>query len=420
MTKLLLKNVVLDGKTRDVLIENGKFTKIAPRIMLTKPADEVIYGFGTLAVLPPFYNGHTHAAMALLRGYADDYDLFDWLSNYIWPLEAKLNEEDVYVGTRLACLEMIRSGTVLFNDMYWFQKGTIRAAAEMGMRADVGIMKLSAAAGLSSRTANDELMQGKVEIPPLVRVSMAPHAIYTVSRDQLAECADFAKRKNLPITTHLAETESEFNDCMKEHGMSPTAYLDSLGLLTDHTTLAHAVWMTDDDLRIIAKRRSVLVHNPVSNCKLASGVFRYADAKKAGCRVIIGTDGNSSNNNLSMLEEVKAAAMMAKVQSRDPKALNAEEAMKMVTVDAAKVFGIKAGIREGCDADCMLVDLENPVMIPNYHLASNLIYSADPSCIRTVICAGRVLMRDRHVPGEEEIMAQAKETVKSLLARVKK
>ncbi len=415
MSSVLLKNAVLEnGECTDILICGNRFASI--RKGIAENADTVIDCSGRFAVLPPFYNGHTHAAMALLRGYADDYDLFDWLSNYIWPLEEKLTEQDVYLGTKLACLEMIKSGTVAFNDMYWFQPGTIRAADEMGMRADVGIMVLSGG-NTEQRTANRELAEGKVPHSSLVRISMAPHAIYTVSEEKLRECADFARAKGMPIQTHLAETKKEFDDCMAAHGMTPTAYLDKLGLLTDHTTLAHSVWMTDEDLQIIAERGCFLVHNPVSNARLGSGTFRYAEAKAAGCRIILGTDGNASNNNLSMLEELKTATLMAKTRTGDPKTLPAKEAFRMATVEAAAAFGIDAGIEEGKIADCMLLDLDHVSMVPNYHLISNIVYSAEPEAVNTVICNGKILMRNRIVPGEKNIIADAKVLAANLLKR---
>ncbi len=418
MSSILLKNAVLEnGTCADVLIRGNRFAAVGAGI--TETAETVIDCAGRFAVLPPFYNGHTHAAMALLRGYADDYDLFDWLSNYIWPLEEKLTEQDVYLGTKLACLEMIKSGTVAFNDMYWFQPGTIRAADEMGMRADVGIMVLSSA-GLDQRTANDDLAANRIPHSDLIRVSMAPHAIYTVSEEKLRECAEQAKAKNLPIQTHLAETKKEFDDCMAEHGMTPTAYLDKVGLLTERTTLAHAVWMTDDDLKLIAERKCFLVHNPVSNARLGSGTFRYAEARAAGCRIILGTDGNASNNNLSMLEEMKAAALLAKTHTGDPKTLPAKEAFRMATTDTAAAFGIDAGIEAGKIADCMLIDLNHVSMVPNYHLISNLVYSADPGAVNTVICNGRILMRDRIVPGEDQIIAEARALAEDLQGRAER
>ncbi len=406
MSSILLKNAVLEnGSCSDILICGGKFAKIGTDI--GTDAETVIDCAGRFAVLPPFYNGHTHAAMAILRGYADDYDLFDWLSNYIWPLEEKMTEQDVYTGTKLACLEMIKSGTVAFNDMYWFQPGTIRAADEMGMRADVGIMVLSGA-NTEQRTANDDLAADRIPHSGLVRISMAPHAIYTVSESKLRECAELAKAKGLPIQIHLAETKKEFDDCMAEHGMTPTAYLDKLGLLTERTTLAHAVWMTDEDLKIAAERGCFLVHNPVSNAKLGSGTFRYAEAKDAGCRIILGTDGNASNNDLSMFGEMKAAALLAKTRTGDPKTLPAAEAFRMATTEAAAAFGIDAGIEEGKAADCMLIDLNHVSMVPNYRLISNLVYSASPEVVDTLICNGKILMRNRVVPGEEAILAEAK------------
>ncbi len=416
MSSILLKQVLLDGQNKDIFIENGIFTEISDSILLTKAPDQIIYGWGNLAILPPFYNGHTHAAMSLFRGYADDHELFDWLSNYVWPLEAKLTENDVYVGTKLAILEMIHSGTVFFNDMYWFQKGTIRAVDEMGVRANVGIMVLSQT-GSNARTANKNLREGKIPHSNRVCISMAPHAIYTVNEKELRECAAFARANGLPITIHLAETKKEFDDCIREHGMTPTAYLDKCGLVTENSSLAHAVWLTDDDFKIIADRNAILVHNPISNAKLCSGTFRYTEARNAGCRVIIGTDSSCSNNNLSMFEEVKFSALTAKASSGNPKTLPADEAFRMATTEAADAFGIKAGIKTGCAADFMLVKTNDIFLSPGHNLISDIVYAADRSCIDTVACNGKILMQNGHIPGEEEIIREAKSVTRDLLRR---
>ncbi len=407
MNSILVKDVLLDGKLTDVLTEGGKIVQAAPGIQPAAEPAETIYADGKLAILPPFYNGHTHAAMSLLRGYADDHDLFDWLQNYIWPLEGKMVQRDIYAGTRLACLEMIKTGTVFFNDMYWFQPESVRAAEEMGMRADIGHAAMLPMASADQIAANEDLLT--MAHSGRIRVSMAPHAIYTVAAEKYRAMAERAKQDNMPMTTHLAETESEFNDCLKNHGMTPTAYLESLGFLTPKTTLAHSVWMTEADYEIIARTGAVLVHNPVSNCKLASGTFNYAAAKAAGCRIILGTDGNASNNNLSMPEELKTATLLAKNKSGDPKTLPAREAFDLATVKAAEAFGVNAGIEAGKAADFMLVDVNHYTLTPGFNLISDMVYSADPECIRTVVCDGRILMHDRKVPGEDEIIAEARE-----------
>lgn len=419
MKTLLLKKVVLNGKISDILIEGNRFKTISASGERSFDADEIYDAQGRLAVLPPFYNAHNHAAMTLLRGYADDCELFDWLSNHIWPLEEQLTPDDIYAGTRLACLEMIRSGTVFFNDMYWHQAATIRAVDEFGMRAAVGIVLLNGEVG--RRTDNAALLAGEVPHSERIQIALAPHAIYTVTDDGFKKCKELVEKTGFMIHTHLAETQKECDDCQAAHGMTPAAYLDSFGLLGEHTVLAHCVGFTDADFELAAKRRAVLCTCPVSNLKLASGRFRWSAAHRAGCRIALGTDGASSNNNLSMLDEVKTAALIAKELSGDPKALNAREAYALASKNGADAFGIDSGvIAEGKLADCLLVNLDAPALTPGYHLESDMVYAADPSCMDSVICDGKFLMRHGIVPGEAEIVAEARKTAFDLVARLKR
>ncbi len=414
MSSLLLKNVILDGSRKDVFVADGFFREIADCISL--PAAEVIDAGGALSIHPPFYNAHTHAAMTLLRGYADDFELFRWLSEYIWPAEARMTEEAVYHGTRLAILEMIHSGTVFFNDMYWHQRAALRAAEEMGVRACIGMLQLSNPdPAMRGKLDNEWLWERRAQLPSRIQLAYAPHAIYTVSGEVLRRTAELARENNAWIHIHLAETEKEFSDSRKEHGMTPTEYLDSLGLLTERTLCAHAVWMTDSDLDRIASRASVLVHMPVSNMKLGSGAFPYERARKAGCRLALGTDGVSSNNNLSMLEEMKFAALLAKYGASSPEVLPADAVFHMATAAGADAFAIPAGkIEAGLEADCMLVRRDNVRMVPDHHSISNLVYSADSSCVDTVLCQGRILMRSGRIPGEEEIIEEARRAAATL------
>ncbi len=414
---ILIRQAELDGAPADILIEGNRFRSIAPS--LDVKADKVIDGRGK-AIAPPFYNTHTHAAMTLLRGYADDLELFPWLNEHIWPLEAKLTGDDVYCGTRLAVLEMIRSGTVFFSDMYWYQSYAARAAGEMGVRAALGMLYLETAPDAvreRNRRCNEELLALHGSSSGRITVTCAPHAIYTVSARGLEAAAEQAHRENLPIHIHIAETEREAADCRAAHnGMTPVEWIDKLGLLTPRTTLAHAVHLTDADIERIRERGAVIAHMPNSNRKLCSGQFRFHDVHdRAGCRVTLGTDGCASNNSLSMFSEMKSAALGAKTQSMIPTAGRAGDIFTIATRNGAEAFGIDAGvIAPGKLADAMLIDLDVPFMVGDYHLVSNLVYAADSSCVDTVICDGRILMEHRVIPGEREIIEEARRCCRRL------
>lgn len=410
MKNLLIRNVTLDGGVCDILINGNRIERIASGIQT--PAGYVIDGTGKAAV-PPFYNTHTHAAMTLLRGYADDMELFRWLNDYIWPAEGRLTGEDIYAGTRLALLEMIRTGTVFFNDMYWYQPDVIRAVEEMGVRAAIGLLYISGNDGevleRNSR-CNAELIDWNGGDSGRIQLTHAPHAVYSVSEKVLRQVARDAEREGRIIHIHAAETAREVEECIQAHGKSPVAYLDELGILGPRTVLAHAVHLSDEDIAIIRDRGAYISHCPCSNFKLASGQFRYRKAvEEGGCRFTLGTDGCASNNNLSMLEEMKFAALSAKNESASPTAGRDGDIFRAATRTGAEAFGIDGGvIAEGRLADLLLVDLNNPLLVPDYNLTANLVYSADSSCIDTVICDGRILMENHRVPGEAEILEEAR------------
>ncbi len=412
----MLKNVLLNGTLTDIAISEKRFAKIAPG--QDTAGYQVIDGKGRFAVLPPFYNTHNHAAMTLLRGYADDMELFTWLHDYIWPAEAKLTGEDIYDGTRLAILEMIKSGTVFFADMYWNQSDTVRAVIEMGVRASIGMLFICDGNGElleRNREGNNKLLKAAESFPEELSLSCAPHAVYTVSEKVLREVAQISRERNLMIHIHASETRREVEECLANHNMTPIAWLDHLGLLTEKTLLAHCTHLSAEDISLIAERKSVIAHMPVSNMKLCSGSFNLTAAVNGGCRVTIGTDGCSSNNNLSMLEEMKFAALLAKQTADDPEAGNDALIFDLATRCGAEAFGIDAGvIAEGKLADAVLVDLNNPQMVGDYNLIANMVYSADSSVIDTVICGGRVLMQNRYVPGEEEIIERARKVCRKI------
>ena len=408
-----IKNVQLDGRPTDVLIEGNRFASIGTD--LKAKADRVLDGTGK-AMLPSFINMHTHASMTLMRSYADDLDLHDWLENYIWPAEARLTEEDIYHGARLACLEMIRSGTTCFNDMYWHYHGVARAVEEMGLRAvlsSVFIDFSDKGKAEEQRDLTRQLAEESRRYTDRIGFALGPHSIYTVSKASLQWARDYAEEHGLLIHIHISETRKEVDDCLALYGLRPVQWLEKIGLLGPNVVAAHVVHVTDEEVGILARNEVKVVHCPVSNMKLASGSFPFKRMQGKGVHVSLGTDGCSSNNNLSMMEEMKTAALLAKLISADPKMLPARAAFDMATCRGAEALGLDCGvIAEGLLADCMLVDLSNHRLSPGYHLQDDMVYSADSSCIDTVICDGRILMEQGRVEGEEEITAEARTYIK--------
>ena len=406
---LLIQKVELDGQETDVLIEGNRFKTIAPNQAVGDA--QVLDGKGK-AMLPTFVNMHTHAAMTLLRSYADDLELHDWLTNYIWPLEAKLDEEDIYNGARLACLEMIKSGTTGFNDMYWHFHGTARAVEEMGLRAmlsSVFIDFSDEAKAKEQRDLTKELLYESRRYSDRIGFALGPHALYSVSEKSLRWARDFAEENDLLLHIHVSETVKEVEDCLALYGLRPVQWLDKIGLLGPNVIAAHVVHVTNEEIRILAERGVKVVHNPASNMKLASGSFSYGKMADRGVEVLLGTDGCSSNNNLDMMEEMKLATLLAKLQHNDPTLLDTHTVFDMATVKGAETLGWDCGkIAEGKLADCMLVDLSNHRLVPGYHLVDDIVYSADSSCIDTVICDGRILMEGGYVEGEEQIIECAR------------
>ncbi|MGF7140444.1 amidohydrolase [Roseimarinus sediminis] len=416
---ILIKKVQLNNQTKDIYIAGNTIQHIGEQLDLK--ADRIIDGKDKAAV-PGLVNGHTHAAMSLMRGYADDMPLMPWLEEKIWPLEKKLTEEDVYIGAKLACLEMIKSGTTLMIDMYHFLPGTARAVEEMGIRGmltfagfdfDQEELAKKYMKTVSSYYQNMEHFSKRIQF------AMGPHAIYSVSTKLLKWIRDFAADHALKIQTHLAETTRETEDAIKKFGMRPARYLESIGFLDSNVSLAHAIYLNNEDIDILADTGAQVVHNPASNMKLASGNhFRFADFKKAGIPVSIGTDGACSGNNLDMFEAMKLAALMGKVTWQDPTLWTAEDTFAAASSVAEILTGFKTGkIEEGYLADINLINLKLPEMTPNFNLISNLVYSASGNVVDTVICDGRILMENRHVPGEEAILEAASNTAFNLIGR---
>ena len=416
---LLIEGVGLNGEKKDIYLEGNRIRKIADRIEIS--AEIVISGSDKIAI-PSFINGHTHAAMALLRGYADDMPLKEWLETKIWPVEAHLTEEDVYWGVKLACLEMIKTGTTFFNDMYWHWQGAARAVEEMGIRAALSAVFIDTfhEDRMKEQIAlNEALFAESCEFSPRVTFTLGPHALYTVSEKALRWSADFARENGVLIHFHLSETEEEVRGCLREHGLRPVKYLESLGFLGPHLIACHSVWLDEEEMDLLRAHRVRVVHNPVSNMKLAVGsVFPYPQMRERGLIMCLGTDGCASNNNLDMLETAKFASLLQKFHSHSQVVLPAHEAFEMLTSQGAQAFNLNCGlIAEGKWADIALVDLNHPQLVPHFNTESDLIYSANGSCIDTLICDGKILMQGRKVEGEEEIIARAREVAFDLVRR---
>jgi len=405
--RLLIKNVILENKKIDILVEKGKISKIGKNLNLK--ANEKIDAKGEKAVIPGLINCHSHGAMILFRGIAEDLPLKEWLEKKIWPREAKLTEDDVYWGTKLAILEMIKSGITTFNEMYWFEEAQFAAIKEMGIRAFLGLVILDFLP-MGSKEKVEKLAQKlKRNLPPTIQFTIAPHAIYTVSKENLIWAKNFAKKHKLLIHMHLAETENEVKDCLKKYKMRPVEFLEKIGFLNKNCIFAHCIWLSDREIEILEKRSCHLVYNPTSNMKLVSGIFPWKKIKKRKLNVCLGTDGPASNNSLNLFLEMKIGALLQKIENKDPTIISAKEIFQMATKNGAKALRIEAGqIKVGKLADLVLIDLNKIEAFPNYDLISNLVYSDLKSCISEVICDGKILMRDGKIENEKEIIKRAK------------
>jgi Cytosine deaminase and related metal-dependent hydrolases len=416
---ILLKNIQFDGSPVNLFIQGKRIHRILP-FPETEGlvADETVDCTGK-AVIPGFINMHTHAAMVLLRGITEDVPLDAWLSR-IWAMEAKMDEDFIYWGTKTACLEMIRSGTTTFNDMYWFAPSAREAAREMGIRPYISFVILDQ---FDRETAEKQrrkcinLYERSLEWDEVSHLAMSVHSVYTVSEEMILWASQFAVEHGMKLHIHLSETEKENLDCKKAHGgLSPTEYLDSLGVLGPHVIAAHAIWLSDHDVEILGKHRVNCVHNINSNAKLASGYrFRYDDLKNAGANICLGTDGASSSNNLDMLETMKTTALFQKAWENDPSAMPLHELMDAATINGALALGLETGvIREGAIADLSIVDINNSYFISPGSFLANLVYAAHSDTISSVIANGRFVMRDRFIPGGAEILTEARKVLKQI------
>ena len=348
-------------------------------------------------LIPGFVNAHTHAAMSLMRGLADDLPLMEWLQKHIWPAEtANLSPPFVYDGTRLACTEMLLGGITCFNDMYFFPEATAAAAAEFGMRAILGITTLEFPTPYASDAA-DYLDKGLAVREewlnhPLIGFCLAPHAPYTVSDTSFERILTLSEQLNLPIHCHIHETHHEIEESRRQHGATPLQRIKRLGLLGPGFIGVHAVHLTDEDIQILAETGAQIAHCPTSNLKLASGIAPVARMRQMGINVGLGTDGAASNNRLDMFGEMRLAALLAKGSTGDASVLPAREILRMATLDGAKAIGLGdeiGSITPGKSADLVAVSLETLNTKPCYDPVSHLIHVAGRECVTHVWVGGK-------------------------------
>lgn len=417
MGKILLKNILHNDVPSDVEIAEGLITRIRPAGSAESESDAEVLDCTGKAVVPGFINMHTHAGMAMMRGIGEDIAFHEWIAR-IWQAEKEIDAEYVYHATKVACLEMVKTGTTTFADHYWYMQEGRKAALELGLRPVIAYV-------ICDRNDPEESEKQKVQClaayeesltwPEGSQFTIAIHAIYSVSEPMILWAVNFARERGLKIHIHLSETEKEVQDCMAQHGgKSPVEYLDSLGVLGPDLIAAHTLWLSDRDIDLLASRGVTCVHNVNSNLKLASGYrFRYNELRDAGANICLGTDGCASSNNLDMLETMKTSAMIQKSWRNDPSAMPLNEIINMATENAAKALGQNVGrVEEGAEADLLIIDTQGYSFLSPGPFLANLIYSAHSDCVESVICKGRFIMKNREVPGEKEILEQARKILK--------
>lgn len=378
-----------------------------------------IDGRGKL-LMPGLINMHTHVAMTLMRSYADDIPLMPWLHERIWPLEAKIGAEDIYIGARLGIAEMLLGGTTAFTDMYWHENAVGQAVVQMGIRA-----VLSPCFVDSCMEAFEEDMRKccrMAETCDRISVMAGPHAPYSCSEENLIRGIRTAEKYGTGIHSHIAETRSEVQSIAEAHSLSPVQYMDRIGIFDRRTVAAHLVHVSQQDMEILARKRVTAVHNPQSNMKLSSGIAPVWSMIENGVNVCIGTDGVCSNNDLDMWDEMRTAALLQKAAAGDPCVMPAFEVLKAATVNAAEALGKRGElgvVAEGAIADVILVDLQRPHLQPCHDLVSTLVYCCKASDVDTVFVAGRRLVSGGRLVecDASELIAGVKERVVEILAR---
>jgi 5-methylthioadenosine/S-adenosylhomocysteine deaminase len=429
---LVVGGTVLTMEPGTEPIKNGAVAVADGRIAAVGPAEELlevgqpgdVLNAGNCLVLPGLVNTHSHLAMTLLRGIADDLPLMQWLEDHIWPVEKEqMNRETIHLGTELAAAEQLLGGVTTTTDMYFFGDEVSSVLADAGMR---GVVAESLIGFATPRCATTEEMLEKQQAlleeyrdHPLITPSVAAHAPYSVQASDLVAEADLAETFEVPMQIHLSETSWEVTKLLEEKGLSPIAYLADLGVLSERTVAAHCVHVSPQDIEVLAEFEAGVSHNPVSNLKLASGISPVPELLQGGVKVGLGTDGTASNNTLDLLRDMQLAALLHKGTSGDPTVLPARTMIEMVTIRGAEVLGLgdRIGIlSEGREADLICVSIDGPHTAPMYDPFSHMVFAARSSDVRHVMVRGTVLVRNRELKtlDSERIEAQAREFSESI------
>ena len=424
--RTLIKNALILPMTErnlsfvgDISIKDGFIERINGT---SGEYDEVIDAQGKIA-LPAFVNGHTHLPMVLMRNYKDTCsNLMEWLSQ-IWPIEDKLNADDIYYSSLLGAAELIKSGCTVFADMYFQADNTIKALKQAGIRGIIGQTFFGDEEEAKRRIReNVPILDAAIDGDDRYRIDAAVHAIYTCTDGCYKVAREWIDSRNGYMNTHLAETEGEVLNSIKDFGMKPAQYLKSLGVLNKKTYLAHGVWLDDEELKIIKESGASIIHNPSSNCKLASGIANVAKYRKMGINVGLGTDGASSNNNLNMLKEMNLASMISTVSNMDPGAVTPYDIISMATKDGAEAIGLgnKIGtIEKGKEADILLLDMSRINTTPTNDPFSAIVFSADTSNVDTLFCKGKKILENGTILtlDEKEVMEKTNKQWEDILRR---
>lgn len=412
MKSIIRGKYLITMNEKDEIIEDGALVVDEDKIIEINTFEEIlrkyknipipVYGNSESLVMPGFINTHTHAAMVLFRGVADDLPLHQWLREHIWPLEGKfLSKEFVYDGSKLACLEMLKSGTTTFNDMYFFTESIAKAAKDLKIKAVIGqgILDFETPSGKGP----DDYFQKAIEFinryknDEIIFPSVAPHSIYTCSKETLLKSKEIALEFNVPIHIHLSETFKELNESIQKYGMRPVKYLNKIGFFGGVVIAAHSIWVDEEEIDIMSKFGVSVSHCIESNLKLSSGIAPIAKMVKKGVNVSIGTDGAASNNNLDLLEEIAISAKVQKGITGDPTVIDVKTCMKMLTIWAAKALGLEhyiGSLEVGKKADIIIMNIRKPHLQPVYDIYSTVIYSAKVSDIESVFINGQPVIID--------------------------
>lgn len=400
----------------DILIQNNRIAKIETEI--NEEADEKINA-KNMIVMPGLVNTHTHLAMSIFRGYKDDQKLMDWLENAIFPVEDKLEPDDIYWNSYLSCIEMIKSGTTTCNDMYFGMNKVIESIEDTGLRAVVAWCMTDDAIG--DKVEKTREYAQKYNVPESrIKIFTSPHAPYSCNPNTIKLCVDLAKELHTGLHIHLSETLAEEKTIYEKYDKRGTEYLNDLGVFDVPVVLAHGIYISDSDIDILKNIKGGISHNPISNCKLSSGICDVVKLRKNGISVGLGTDGIGSTTTLDMFEEMKMASYLQKVKTKRPTSITAYEVLKMATIEGAKVLGLENEIgtlEVGKKADMIFIKTDKIHLCPENDICTNIAYSANGADVDTVMIDGKVIMQNRKMlySNEKEVMKQVKKIAKRLL-----